>query len=39
LCEQLDSTFVVIAEVETGNWGWGGLPEHRRRRAGTRAMS
>lgn len=30
-----ESTFVVIDEVDTDNWGWGGLPalEFRRRRA------
>ena len=30
-----ESTFVVIEEVDTDNWGWGGLPalEFRRRRA------
>jgi 4-oxalocrotonate tautomerase len=22
----LDSTFVIIEEVETENWGWGGVP-------------
>ena len=35
LGKPLDSTFVVIEEVETENWGWGGLPalEFRRRRA------
>lgn len=35
LHKPLDSTFVVIEEVPTENWGWGGLPalEHRRRRA------
>jgi 4-oxalocrotonate tautomerase len=35
LKKPLDSTFVVIEEVDTGNWGWGGLPvlEYRRRRA------
>ena len=35
LNKQLDSTFVVIEEVELENWGWGGLPvpELRRRRA------
>ncbi len=35
LGKPLDSTFVVIDEVETDNWGWGGLPalEFRRRRA------
>ncbi|KAA2238253.1 tautomerase family protein [Salinarimonas soli] len=26
LHKPLDSTFVVIEEVETENWGWGGLP-------------
>jgi 4-oxalocrotonate tautomerase len=35
LGKPLDSTFVVIEEVELENWGWGGLPvpEFRRRRA------
>ena len=35
LNKPLESTFVVIEEVETDNWGWGGLPvqEFRRRRA------
>jgi 4-oxalocrotonate tautomerase len=35
LGKPLDSTFVVIEEVETDNWGWGGLPvqEFRRRRS------
>ena len=35
LHKPLDSTFVVIEEVEPENWGWGGLPalEFRRRRA------
>lgn len=35
LNKPLDATFVVIEEVETDNWGWGGLPalEYRRRRA------
>ncbi|MBT2119161.1 4-oxalocrotonate tautomerase family protein [Dyella sp. LX-66] len=34
LNKPLDSTFVVIDEVETENWGWGGLPalEYRRQR-------
>ena len=37
LNKPLDSTFVVIEEVEMDNWGWGGLPvlEFRRRRSGT----
>lgn len=26
LNKPLDSTFVVIDEVELENWGWGGLP-------------
>lgn len=35
LGKPLDSTFVVIDEVPTENWGWGGLPalEFRRQRA------
>ena len=35
LNKPLDSTFVLIEEVDTDNWGWGGLPalEFRRRRA------
>jgi 4-oxalocrotonate tautomerase len=34
LHKPLDSTFVVIEEVPTENWGWGGLPalEFRKRR-------
>jgi 4-oxalocrotonate tautomerase len=30
-----ESTFVIIEEIETDNWGWGGLPalEFRRQRA------
>ncbi|OME75898.1 4-oxalocrotonate tautomerase [Paenibacillus sp. FSL A5-0031] len=32
LNKPLESTFVVIEEVDTDNWGWGGLPalEYRR---------
>jgi 4-oxalocrotonate tautomerase len=32
----MDTTFVVIDEVETDNWGWGGLPalEFLRQRGG-----
>jgi 4-oxalocrotonate tautomerase len=26
LKKPLDSTFVVIEEVDTANWGWGGMP-------------
>jgi len=35
LGKPLDSTFVIIEEVDTDNWGWGGLPalEYRRKRA------
>jgi 4-oxalocrotonate tautomerase len=38
LHKPLDATFVVIEEVETGNWGWGGLPvlEYRKRLAADR---
>jgi 4-oxalocrotonate tautomerase len=36
LHKPVDSTFVVIEEVDTDNWGWGGLPalEYRKRRTG-----
>ena len=35
LNKPLESTFVVIEEVPTDNWGWGGLPalEYRRLRS------
>ena len=35
LHKPVESTFVVIDEVETDNWGWGGLPalEYRKRLA------
>lgn len=35
LNKPFDSTFVIIEEVDTDNWGWGGLPalEFRRQRA------
>ena len=34
LNKPLESTFVVLEEVDTDNWGWGGLPalEFRRQR-------
>ena len=37
LDKPLDSTFVIIQEVELEDWGWGGLPvpEYRRRLAET----
>ena len=36
--EAAESTFVVIEEVDTDNWGWGGLPvlEYRKKRAALR---
>ena len=36
LNKPLDSTFVVIDEVELENWGWGGLPalEFRKQKLG-----
>ncbi len=36
LGKPLESTFVTIQEVETENWGWGGLPalEYRKVLAG-----
>ena len=39
LNKPLDSTFVVIEEVELENWGWGGLPvpEYRRRKAAAKS--
>lgn len=35
LNKPLESTYVVIEEVELDNWGWGGLPtaEYRKNRA------
>jgi 4-oxalocrotonate tautomerase len=35
LNKPLEATFVVIEEVEMGNWGWGGLPvaEYRKKLA------
>ena len=33
LHKALDQTFVVIEEVETENWGWGGLPVREFRKA------
>lgn len=36
LNKPLETTFVIIEEVDPDNWGWGGLPalEYRRQRAG-----
>ena len=38
LGKPVESTFVVIEEVDTDNWGWGGLPvlEYRERLAAMR---
>ncbi|APW36324.1 4-oxalocrotonate tautomerase [Rhodoferax koreense] len=35
LNKPLESTYVVIEEIDLDNWGWGGLPtaEYRRQRA------
>ena len=39
LGKPMESTFVVIEEVDTDNWGWGGLPalEYRKKRAAAAA--
>ncbi|MBM7566269.1 tautomerase family protein [Paenibacillus sacheonensis] len=41
LNKPLESTFVVIEEVDTDNWGWGGLPalEYRRKLAAQKASA
>ncbi|NQX58030.1 tautomerase family protein [Paenibacillus qinlingensis] len=41
LNKPLESTFVVIEEVDTDNWGWGGLPalEYRRKVAAQKAVT
>jgi 4-oxalocrotonate tautomerase len=41
LKKPLESTFVVIDEVNTDNWGWGGLPalEFRKKRERTASAS
>lgn len=38
LKKPLESTFVIIDEVDTDNWGWGGLPalEYRKKLAKAR---
>ncbi|RWG81477.1 MAG: 4-oxalocrotonate tautomerase family protein [Mesorhizobium sp.] len=37
LNKPFDSTFVIIEEIDTDNWGWGGLPtlDYRRVRVAT----
>ncbi|VIO77271.1 tautomerase family protein [Bradyrhizobium ivorense] len=39
LGKPLEATFVVIEEVDTDNWGWGGLPalDYRKKLAASRA--
>ena len=39
LKKPLESTFVVIDEVDTDNWGWGGLPVREFRKKRERAAS
>lgn len=41
LKKPLEATFVVIDEVDTENWGWGGLPvrEYRKKLAVDRTAS
>ncbi|OHV79512.1 4-oxalocrotonate tautomerase family protein [Ensifer sp. LCM 4579] len=39
LNKPLDSTYVVIEEVDLDNWGWGGLPTEQYRRVRARAQS
>ncbi len=40
LAKSMDSTDVVIGEVDPGNWGWGGLPvlEYCKRHAWRRSV-
>jgi 4-oxalocrotonate tautomerase len=41
LGKPLESTFVIVDEVDTDNWGWGGLPvrEYRNKLARVRVAS
>ncbi|GEC56737.1 4-oxalocrotonate tautomerase [Bradyrhizobium japonicum] len=41
LGKPMESTFVVIEEVDTDNWGWGGLPalDYRKKLAASAAAS
>ncbi|MEN3349191.1 MAG: 4-oxalocrotonate tautomerase [Bradyrhizobium sp.] len=41
LGKPMESTFVVIEEVDTDNWGWGGLPalDYRKKLAAERAAA
>lgn len=39
LNKPLEATFVVIEEVDTENWGWGGLPVEEYRKLGAAKSS
>ncbi|AWI60981.1 tautomerase family protein [Sinorhizobium fredii] len=39
LSKPLESTYVVIEEVDLDNWGWGGLPAEQYRRIRAAAQS
>ena len=41
LNKPLESTFVIVEEIDTDNWGWGGLPvrEYRKKLARDHAAS
>ena len=41
LKKPLEATFVIVEEVDTENWGWGGLPvlQYRKKLARDRAAS
>ncbi|WP_375763197.1 4-oxalocrotonate tautomerase family protein [Bradyrhizobium sp. Pha-3] len=41
LGKPMESTFVIIEEVDTDNWGWGGLPavDYRKKLAASAAAS
>jgi 4-oxalocrotonate tautomerase len=41
LGKPMESTFVVIEEVDTDNWGWGGLPalDYRKKLAAAAAVA
>ncbi|MBR1204129.1 MULTISPECIES: 4-oxalocrotonate tautomerase family protein [unclassified Bradyrhizobium] len=40
LGKPMESTFVIIEEVDTDNWGWGGLPalDYRKKLAAATAL-
>ncbi|MCC8968074.1 4-oxalocrotonate tautomerase family protein [Bradyrhizobium sp. Pear76] len=41
LGKPMESTFVIVEEVDTDNWGWGGLPalDYRKKLAAAAASS